>query len=64
MEGSDRFVCTFPGFRSLIVGEREGYSRYPNFRFQVFDRTLKAYAEIYRFYGFESAKHLFVSDQA
>lgn len=65
MEGSDRIVCTFtdPNLRSLIIGNRLGYNPYPVFRFEPEDRKLKCFAEIYRFFGFESAKHMFVNEQ-
>lgn len=65
MEGSDRFVCVFddPKLRSLIIGTRRGYAPYPVFRFEAEDRKLKCFAEIYRFFGFESTKHIFVNEQ-
>lgn len=65
MEGSDRFICCFndPKLRSLIVGNRRGYNPYPIFRFEPEDRTLKCFAEIYRVFGFETTKHMFVNEQ-
>jgi hypothetical protein len=63
MEGSDRMVLVFDQEPGMIVGTREGYPQYFQFRFQEFDRTLKCMAEIYRFYGFETCLHTFVNDQ-
>ena len=63
MEGSNRIVCVFDNAPSMIYGTRTGYPQYFQFRFQPFDRVLKCMAEIYRFYGFETCQHLYVSDQ-
>lgn len=64
MEGSNRIILFFPGMDSLIVGTRRGHSNYPNFRFDPQKRQVDALSEMYRFYGFETVKHLFVNDQA
>jgi hypothetical protein len=64
MEGSDRMVCVFNNLPSMIIGSRTGYPPYFQFRFETEDRNLKMFAEIYRFYGFETCLHLFVNDQA
>lgn len=64
MEGSDRIICVFDNLDSMIVGKRKEFPDYFNFRFQEFDRTLKVFAEIYRFYNFETCIHTFVNDQA
>lgn len=63
MEGSDRFICNFDNLASMIVGSRRGYPPYFNFRFEPEDRTLKCFAEIYRFYNLETALHIFLNDQ-
>lgn len=63
MEGSDRVICVFDNLDSMIIGTRTGYPRYFNFRFETEDRNLKAFAEVYRFYGFETCKHMFVNEQ-
>lgn len=63
MEGSNRIFITFPGLDSLIIGTRQGFSKYPNFRVHVYDRTIHILSEMYRFYGFETLKHVFVNDQ-
>jgi hypothetical protein len=63
MEGSDRIVCVFDNQESMIVGTRIGYPQYFNFRFEPVDRNLKCFAEIYRFYNFETTKHCFVNEQ-
>lgn len=63
MEGSDRIVCVFDAQESMIVGTRTGYPQYFNFRFEPVDRNLKCFAEIYRFYNFETTKHCFVNEQ-
>jgi hypothetical protein len=63
MEGSDRIILVIDNEPSMIIGTREGYPQYFQFRFQQFDRTLKCMAEIYRFYGFETCLHMFVNDQ-
>lgn len=64
MEGSDRMVMVFDNAESMIIGERIGYPRYFNFRFEPEDRTLKCFSEIYRFYNFETCKHCFVNEQS
>lgn len=64
MEGSDRFVCIFDNMDSLIVGTRRGMPTMPNFRVHVEDRSLHVLTEFYRFYGFETLKHVFVNEQA
>jgi hypothetical protein len=48
----------------MIVGTRTGYPQYFNFRFEPVDRNLKCFAEIYRFYNFETTQHCFVNEQA
>jgi len=63
MEGSDRIICVFDQAPSMIIGTREGFPQYFQFRFQEFNRTLKCMAEIYRFYSFETCLHMFVNDQ-
>lgn len=64
MEGSDRMICTFDNHESMLVGKRKGFPDYFQFRFQEFDRQLKVFAEIYRFYNFDNCLHTFVNDQA
>lgn len=64
MEGDDRMIMVFNNLESMIIGTRTGYPRYFNFRFEPEDRNLKVFAEIYRFYNFETTKHSFFSDQA
>lgn len=64
MEGSDRIICVFDNHESMIVGTRTGYPQYFNFRFETVDRNLKCFAEIYRFYNFETTQHCFVNEQA
>jgi len=64
MEGDDRFIMVFENEMSMIVGTRTGYPQYFQFRFEPEDRNLKVFAEIYRFYGFETCLHMFVNDQA
>lgn len=64
MEGSNRIICQFDDLDGMIVGEREGKPSFFQFRFQAFDRTLKCFAEIYRFYNWETCLHTFVNDQA
>ncbi|MEL7118622.1 MAG: hypothetical protein AAFO07_04255 [Bacteroidota bacterium] len=63
MEGDDRIIFTFNNESGLTIGTRIGHPRYYNFRFEAEDRTLKVFSEIYRFYGAETLKHTFVSDQ-
>lgn len=65
MEGSDRIMCCFndPKLRSLIIGNRLGYSAMPVFRFEPEDRKLKCFAEVYRVFGFETVKHFFCNEQ-
>lgn len=63
MEGSDRIILVFDNLESMIVGKRTGYPEFFNFRFQAFDRTLKCFAEIYRFYNMETCLHMFVNEQ-
>lgn len=63
MEGSDRIILVFNNLDSMLIGNREGFADFFQFRFQAFDRTLKVMAEIYRFYGFETCLHMFVNDQ-
>jgi hypothetical protein len=64
MEGSNRIFITFDNLDSMIIGTRQGYSKYPNFRVHTYDRTVHVLAEFYRFFGFETLKHFFVNDQA
>lgn len=63
MEGSDRMICVFDNMSSMINGTRSGRARYFNWRFEKRDRTIKVFAEIYRFYGFETCLHTYVNDQ-
>lgn len=63
MEGSNRIFVNFSGMDSMIVGTRSGMPTMPNFRIHVEDRSLHVLSEFYRFYGFETMKHLFVNDQ-
>lgn len=63
MEGSDRMICVFDNLESMIIGTRTGFPRYFNFRFEPEDRKLKVFAEIYRFYSFETCLHMFVNEQ-
>lgn len=64
MEGSDRIVLIFDNLSSMILGRRNGYSALPTFRVHTDVRQLKIVAEMPRFYGFETLKHIFVNDQA
>lgn len=64
MEGSNRIFVTFDNLDSMIVGTRQGFAKYPNFRVHVYDRSIHILSEFYRFYGFETLKHFFVNDQA
>lgn len=64
MEGSSRIVMKFDNLDSLIVGTKTGEPILPSFRFHVYDRELHVLAEQYRFFGFETYKHMFVNDQA
>lgn len=63
MAGSNRMIIVFDNADSMIIGTREGYPAYFQFRFQPFERTLKCMAEAYRFYSFETCLHMFVNDQ-
>lgn len=63
MEGSNRIIIRFPSLPSMIIGSRSGLPTMPQFRVQVFERELKVLSEFYRFYGFETYKHMFVNDQ-
>ncbi len=63
MEGSNRIIFNFDNLSGLMWGFREGEPQYPNFRFQVYERKLKALSEISRFYGVETWRHTFVNDQ-
>lgn len=63
MEGDDRMICVFDTMESMIIGTRTGFPRYFNFRFEEEDRKLKVFSEIYRFYSFETCKHMFVNEQ-
>lgn len=63
MEGSDRVICVFDNLDSMIIGTRAGFPTYYNFRFETEDRNLKAFAEVYRFYSFETCLHMFVNEQ-
>lgn len=63
MEGSDRIICVFDNMDSMIIGTRTGYPLLLNYRFEAEDRNLKAFAEIYRFYSFETCLHMFVNEQ-
>lgn len=63
MEGSARIICRFPDLESMIVVTRVGKPDMFQFRFQVFDRTLKVMAEIYRAYNWETLLHCFVNEQ-
>lgn len=64
MEGSGRMILILDGLPSLVVGTKTGMSPFPQLRFHVYDRTLHVLGEFWRFYGFETLKHLYVSDIA
>ena len=61
MEGSDRIIFAPKG--QLIVGYKKGTPRFPQIRWQEFDRTLKGLAEFDRFYGVRNWSKIFVNDQ-
>ena len=63
MEGSDRLITVFNSRPSMIIGTRDGFPRYFDFRFEVEDRKVKAFCELYRFFSFETTKHMFVNEQ-
>jgi hypothetical protein len=64
MEGSSRIVVQFDDAMGMIVGTRAGMPRFFDFRFEAEDRNLKMFAEIHRFFNFETCLHTFVNDQA
>lgn len=64
MQGSSRMICVFDGMDSMIIGTKESVSKYPDLRVDVDKRQINFLGEFYRFYGYETLKHLFVNDQA
>lgn len=64
MRGSDRMYFS-PKKDNLIWGYRTGTDAMPTIRWREHEgRTLRGYAELYRFYGIEDPTKLFVNDQA
>jgi len=62
MEGSDRMIMVFDNMDSMIVGTRRGFPSMPQFRVHTDVREIKIVGEFYRFFGFESLQHIFVTD--
>lgn len=64
LEGSNRIIFQFSNMPGMIVGMKQGMSAFPNLRFHVYDRELHVLGEFWRFYGFETLKHTFITDAA
>jgi hypothetical protein len=64
MEGSDRIFFSPATTGNIIYGTKRGMPLLPVIRWEPHERTIKGFAEFYRFYGFEYWGHLFVNDQA
>lgn len=63
MTGSDRWIFLPNGRDNMVWVSRLGYPVYPNFEFDTAPRTLQLYGTIYRGFGFEYPKEVWVNDQ-
>jgi hypothetical protein len=63
MTGSQRLIASSK-LRNIIWGRKRGEAQMPRFQWDAEKRTLSAWADFHRFYGFNDGRFLWVNDQA